>query len=196
MQETQILSLIWEDPWRRKWQPTPVFLPGKSHGQRSLAGYSPWCCRESDTTEQPSMHTREEISNLQTQGLKYPGRLFFSGKELASSLAASYCHPETHTSDFIHINTPRLLPESGSEVHYIYPLLLNNQARRWQSPAARGEGQVSQSPALHGQPPGHSGSGVCSQVPWLPLPCCQPAPANRVTHLCSASWSHHKTHFL
>ena len=29
-------------PWRREWQPTPVFLPGKSHGQRSLAGYSPW----------------------------------------------------------------------------------------------------------------------------------------------------------
>ena len=32
-------------PWRKKWQPTPVFLPGKSHGQRSLAGYSPWDCR-------------------------------------------------------------------------------------------------------------------------------------------------------
>ena len=32
-------------PWRRKWQPTPVFLPGKSHGQRSLAGYSPWGCK-------------------------------------------------------------------------------------------------------------------------------------------------------
>ena len=29
-------------PWRRKWQPTPIFLPGKSHEQRSLAGYSPW----------------------------------------------------------------------------------------------------------------------------------------------------------
>ena len=29
-------------PWRRKWQPTPVFLPGESHGQRNLAGYSPW----------------------------------------------------------------------------------------------------------------------------------------------------------
>ena len=37
--------------WRRKWQPTPVFLPGKSHGQRSLAGYSPWGHKESDTTE-------------------------------------------------------------------------------------------------------------------------------------------------
>ena len=35
-------------PWRRKWQLIPVFLPGKSHGQRSLAGYSPWDCKESD----------------------------------------------------------------------------------------------------------------------------------------------------
>ena len=38
-------------PWRRAWQPTPVFLPGESHGQRSLAGYSPWCRKESDMTE-------------------------------------------------------------------------------------------------------------------------------------------------
>ena len=40
--------------WRRKWQPTPVFLPGKSHGQRSLVGYSPWGCKESEMTEQLS----------------------------------------------------------------------------------------------------------------------------------------------
>ena len=38
-------------PWRRKWQPTPVFWPGEFHGQRSLTGYSPWSCEESDTTE-------------------------------------------------------------------------------------------------------------------------------------------------
>ena len=38
-------------PWRRAWQPTPVFLPGESHGQRSLAGCSPWGHEESDTTE-------------------------------------------------------------------------------------------------------------------------------------------------
>ena len=37
-------------PWRGKCQPTPVFLPGESHGQRSLAGYSPWGCKESYTT--------------------------------------------------------------------------------------------------------------------------------------------------
>ena len=35
-------------PWRRKWQPTPVFLPGESHGQRSLAGYSPWDHKKSE----------------------------------------------------------------------------------------------------------------------------------------------------
>ena len=38
-------------PWRREWQSTPVFLPGKSHGQRSLAGNSPWGHKESDVTE-------------------------------------------------------------------------------------------------------------------------------------------------
>ena len=38
--------------WRRKWQPTPEFLPEKSHGQRSLAGYSPWGHKELDMTEQ------------------------------------------------------------------------------------------------------------------------------------------------
>ena len=38
-------------PWRRKWQPTPVFFPGESHGQRSLVGYSPQGHKESDTSE-------------------------------------------------------------------------------------------------------------------------------------------------
>ena len=37
---------------RKEWQPTPVFLPGRSHGQRSLVGYHPWGCKESDTIEQ------------------------------------------------------------------------------------------------------------------------------------------------
>ena len=39
-------------PWKRKRQPTPVFLPGKSHGQKSLTGYSPWGCKKLDMTEQ------------------------------------------------------------------------------------------------------------------------------------------------
>ena len=43
-------------PWRRKWQATPVLLPGKSHGRRSLVGYNPWGHKESDTTEQLHFH--------------------------------------------------------------------------------------------------------------------------------------------
>ena len=43
-------------PWRWAWQPTPVFLPEESHGQKSLAGYIPWGHKESDTTE-ATQHT-------------------------------------------------------------------------------------------------------------------------------------------
>ena len=46
-----VRSLVGKIPWNRKWQPTPVFLPGKFHGQRSLVDYSPWSRKESDTTE-------------------------------------------------------------------------------------------------------------------------------------------------
>ena len=49
-------SWVGKIPWRRKWQPTPVFLPGESHGQRSLVGYSPCSCKESDTTERLHFH--------------------------------------------------------------------------------------------------------------------------------------------
>ena len=65
-------------PWRRKWQPTPVFLPAESHGQRSLAGYSPWGFKESEMTERPTltMHSTvpgakkmEETQYLSSEGL-------------------------------------------------------------------------------------------------------------------------------
>ena len=46
-----VRSLGWEFPWRRKRQPTPVLLPRKSHGRRSLVGCSPWGCEELDMTE-------------------------------------------------------------------------------------------------------------------------------------------------
>ena len=51
-------TLVGKIHWRRKWQPIPVFLPGKFHGQRSLAGYSPWGHRESDTPERLHRHTQ------------------------------------------------------------------------------------------------------------------------------------------
>ena len=48
--EMQVWSQGQEDPQEKKWQPIPAFLPGKSHEQRSLEGYSPWGHKESDTT--------------------------------------------------------------------------------------------------------------------------------------------------
>ena len=51
MQETGFDPWVGKITWRRKWQPTPVFLPGKSHGPWSLVGYRPWGRKESETTE-------------------------------------------------------------------------------------------------------------------------------------------------
>ena len=49
-----LCSIPWNGkiPWRRKWQPAPIFLSGKSQGRRSLVSYSPWGCKELDMTEQ------------------------------------------------------------------------------------------------------------------------------------------------
>ena len=51
MQKTQVRSLGQEYPLEKGRRPTPVFLPGEFHGQRTLGGYSPWGCKELDTTE-------------------------------------------------------------------------------------------------------------------------------------------------
>ena len=61
--------------WRRAWQSTPVFLPGESHGQRSLAGYSPWGYKESDVTEQLSLSL-----------FSYQGKWKFSCSVMSDSL--------------------------------------------------------------------------------------------------------------
>ena len=45
-------------PWRRKWQPTPVVLPRRSQGQRSLVGYSPWVTKSRDSTKQQQQHNQ------------------------------------------------------------------------------------------------------------------------------------------
>ena len=62
-QEIQFWSLHWEDPLEKEKQPTPVFWPEKSFGQRSLAGYSPKGHKESDTTGQLSMHKHKSLKD-------------------------------------------------------------------------------------------------------------------------------------
>ena len=68
-------------PWRREWQPIPVFLPGEFHGQRKLAGYSPWGCKESDTTDQARISEWVAIPS--------PGELLDPGTEPAAAAAKS-----------------------------------------------------------------------------------------------------------
>ena len=64
--EAQVRSLGREDSVKKKTATTPVFLPGKSQGQRSLAGYSTWSCKESNTTEPPSYMCHFQSSLIYT----------------------------------------------------------------------------------------------------------------------------------
>ena len=103
---------VWRIPWRRAWQPTPAFLPGKSHGQRSLAGYSPWGHKESDTTEATS-HTcmqtaylgknRQKNSNsrslLNRPGTEVGGKYAFN-YILSRSLKFGPCRHTTSNRNF------------------------------------------------------------------------------------------------
>ena len=68
MQETQVRSLSWEDPLEKEMaiQSTPRLLPGKSHGQRSLVGYSPWSRKETDRTERLHFHFIQITTTLST----------------------------------------------------------------------------------------------------------------------------------
>ena len=92
MRETWVDPWVGKIPWRRKWQPTPVFLPGESHGQRSLAGYSPRGRKELDTTER--LHTQEGKGNL------YQLETMFS----ALSSTFTIYQAESHTRDHKHRN--------------------------------------------------------------------------------------------
>jgi len=70
MQETWVQSLGGKILWRKAWQPTPVFLSGEFHGQRSLVGYSPWGHKELDLTERPTLslsHMKVKINTILTE---------------------------------------------------------------------------------------------------------------------------------
>ena len=84
------------DPGRRKWQPTPVLLPWKLHGQRSLAGYSPWGRKESDMTE------RAWTRNPQT-GLHMERQVYFHETYLLSMVCV---YISLYTSSMIHSPKP------------------------------------------------------------------------------------------
>ena len=63
VQEPRFDPWVGKIPWRREWQPTPVFLPGEVHGQRSLVGFSPWGRKELDTAERLTLSYMKMVSN-------------------------------------------------------------------------------------------------------------------------------------
>ena len=84
MQETWVRSLGWEDPLENEWQPTPVFLPGESHGLKSLAGFSPLGRKESDMTEK-LRHTRKCTCGNK-EAVPDIGKIMSKDRELEDSL--------------------------------------------------------------------------------------------------------------
>ena len=90
MQETQRCGFnpwVRKIPWRRKLQPTPVFLPGESHGQRSLAGYSRWGHKESDMTEHSTRYVILGTSKFE----KYKTFKLFIGLSHMWKKSLQYC---------------------------------------------------------------------------------------------------------
>ena len=93
--------------WRRKWQPTPVFLPGESPGQSVLAGYSPWGHKEPDTTEHTHAHTHTKRKRPQSSLSLFHVRTQQESSCLrARSSALSKTRPRWHPDlrNFVKIN--------------------------------------------------------------------------------------------
>ena len=93
---------VGEIHWRWEWQPTPVFLPGESKGQRSLAGYSPWGCTEPHITEQLTQtHTdTHRHTHTQTHTHRHTHR-----HTDTQTHTQRHTHRDTHTDTHRHTQT-------------------------------------------------------------------------------------------
>ena len=92
MQKTWVQSLGQEDPLEEEIAITPVFLPGKSHGQKRLAGYSPWGRKELDTTEATSHTCTDKNTEAQDCNLPYITQVVSEELELETSWFNSKAH--------------------------------------------------------------------------------------------------------
>ena len=111
-------------PWRRAWQPTLVFLPRESHGQRSLVGYSPWDCKELDTTEQLTMEDGlaesvwDWVWNLRNKGPMDKNSIHSLKVSiyLVSCLPTSSCLKKLWQISFFFYIHSRILGQAGSRM--------------------------------------------------------------------------------
>ena len=108
-------SWVRKIPWRREGQSTLVFLPGKSHGQRRLAGYSPWGRKESDTTERQIPHHHHSITRYKKT--KKSNRHFWRARSKSWVL----CMPTTHHTVKAAGEPPKLLLRPDPWTHPYSP---------------------------------------------------------------------------
>ena len=113
-------------PWSGKWQPTPVFLRGKSHGQRSLVGYSPWGRKESDVTEHAFIHMHSATSHMFTELSTY---------SIISTAQALASWPMFQKFQKVTATETALL--SGKTYLVLKHLHINRQSRGWAPLSAR-----------------------------------------------------------
>ena len=103
MQETLFDPRVGKIPWRRAWQLTPVFMPGKSHGQRSLASYGPWGCVELDTKQHTHMMHRNHIEiiciHIDILSLSQLPQLRYSESATYEPLLLTHTHTHTPFSE-------------------------------------------------------------------------------------------------
>ena len=118
-------------PWRRAWQPTPVFLPGESHGQRRLMGDNPRDCKESDTTETTKHRTAHRVL---ARGLwKQSEFCYFmsiSGIHLECE-QSSIQHPIYPLLLLSHFSRARLLATPGTAAHQAPPSMGFSRQEYW-----------------------------------------------------------------
>ena len=169
--------------WRRKWQPTPVFLPGKSHGQRNLVGYSLWGHKESDTTER--LHFTLRIPDpyllLESPRLLSPAQGPWTSYQPTQELTLSLCpwdFPGKNTGVGCHFFLG-VLPDPGIEPRSLVSpaltsrfLTLSHQVRDTSAAAAK---SLQSCPTLcdpiNGSPPGSSVPGILQEriLEWVAI---------------------------
>ena len=110
--------------WRRKWQPTPVPLPGKSPGQRSLVGYSPWGCKESDTTEWLHVTSQVLLDFLLLPGVT--GKFGLGVQNEAGQKLVEFCQENT----LVIANTAPVIANTIFQQHKT----LHMDITRWSTP--------------------------------------------------------------
>ena len=111
-------------PWRRAWQPTPVFLPAESGGKRSLVGYSPWGHKELDTTEETDTQEADMPSSLSIlkRDLIPNSKASSLGTHFLLGIAHVYMNQMLQTSVFLFIN-----------LSFLKATRLKNQKGRWKN---------------------------------------------------------------